>query len=311
MPDDAAPKPARRFLHVCYCCTDTDPVVAFFVDGLALRNTMSVPVERSGGAILGLEREVLGGAAFLYDARGPRVSPAIEAQSWIDPKLEGTPVTDPTAVGVQALGFAVPDVEAASARLTSLGCTVVGSGTSPWGSAWATVRDNTGVTLDLVADPSVADGGSRMRHLRITCTDLETSSAWYTGLGFEVVEKGAIDDAAFLGFAGAGPGRAEVLRLRLPDEPFEAVLVQWIEPASHGRHYAEPYHAGLFRTAVGVDDTRAAYNAMSAAGWEFDRAPMSVELKGTPVPDMWICFLSDPDGVPFEFVERPRSAFRS
>jgi len=25
---------------------------------------------------------------------------------------------------------------------------------------------------------------------------------------------------------------------------------------------------------------------------------------------MWICFLSDPDGVPFELVERPRSAFR-
>jgi hypothetical protein len=25
---------------------------------------------------------------------------------------------------------------------------------------------------------------------------------------------------------------------------------------------------------------------------------------------MWICFLNDPDGVPFEFVQRPRSAFR-
>ena len=73
----------------------------------------------------------------------------------------------------------------------------------------------------------------------------------------------------------------------------------------------DPNHAGLFRTAIGVDDTRAAHRAMSAAGWTFDRAPMRIELKGTLVPDMWICFLSDPDGVPFELVERPRSAFRS
>jgi len=50
---------------------------------------------------------------------------------------------------------------------------------------------------------------------------------------------------------------------------------------------------------------------LAAAGWKFDRAPVSVELTGTPVPDMWICFLSDPDGVPFEFVGRPRSAFRA
>lgn len=49
---------------------------------------------------------------------------------------------------------------------------------------------------------------------------------------------------------------------------------------------------------------------MTAAGVSFDRAPTSIELRGTPVPDMWICFLSDPDGVPFELVERPRSAFR-
>src|SRR6202035_1460911 len=105
MPDDSS-KPARRFLHVCYCCEDTEPVVKFFVDALAMRNTMTVPTEWSSGAILGIDREVLGGAAFLYDARGPRTSPAIEAQNWIDPKLVGVPVEDPTAVGVQALVFA-------------------------------------------------------------------------------------------------------------------------------------------------------------------------------------------------------------
>ena len=33
---DEAPRPARRFLHVCYTCADTVPVTKFFVDGLAL-----------------------------------------------------------------------------------------------------------------------------------------------------------------------------------------------------------------------------------------------------------------------------------
>jgi hypothetical protein len=61
---------------------------------------------------------------------------------------------------------------------------------------------------------------------------------------------------------------------------------------------------------VGVDDTRASYDELRSEGIGFDRAPELVELNGTPVPDMWICFLSDPDGVPFEFVQRPRDAFR-
>lgn len=310
MPDDAV-RPARRFLHVCYCCADTEPVTRFFVDGLALRDTMRTPVETSSGAILGLDREVVGGAVFLYDARGPRVSPAIEVQSWIDPPVVGEPPSDPTAAGIHALGFAVPDLSATTTRLTALGCTVIGTTAGEaFGLSWTTMRDPNGVTLDLVEDGSVPAGETRLRHLRITCTDLEASRAWYDGLGFDVVAKASIDDGTPFGLAEPG-ATADALRLRLPDEPFEAILVQWHSPASHGRHTPDPNHAGLFRTAIGVDDTRAAHEAMAAAGWTFDRAPMSVELKGTPVPDMWICFISDPDGVPFEFVERPRSAFKT
>ena len=76
-----------------------------------------------------------------------------------------------------------------------------------------------------------------------------------------------------------------------------------------GRHYTEPNHAGWYRIALGVDDTRDVYTTMSAKGWTFDRPPMLISLDGTPVPDMWITFTSDPDGVPFELVQRPRSAF--
>jgi catechol 2,3-dioxygenase-like lactoylglutathione lyase family enzyme len=300
-------KPARRFLHVCYCCEDTVPVTKFFVEQLALCNTMSTPVKRSSGTVLGLEGDPLGGAAFVYDTRGPRTSPAIEIQSWIDPALLGTPVADPTAAGLQALGFVVPDVAVVTEWLEEQGCTLAGSGISPFGSPWRTLRDPRGVSLDLVEDP-LMDAPTRMGHLRITCTDLEASLPWYHGLGFETVAAADISDGSFLGVSGSVG--ASVVRLRLPDEPFEALLIAWETPRSHGRHVAEPNHAGLYRSALGVDDTLAAYAAMSAAGWTFDRPPMCVELTGTPVPDMWICFLSDPDGVPFEFVGRPRSAFK-
>jgi catechol 2,3-dioxygenase-like lactoylglutathione lyase family enzyme len=312
MTDDAT-RPARRVLHVCYCCDDLVSATAFFVDNFGMRNFMGTPAEKSDGAILGLDRQVVSPTQFVYDARGPRTSPAIEVQEWVDPPLTGTPVDDPTRAGIQALGIAVPDLAATSERLAGAGCIVRGAGTSPFdGAAWTTVRDPTGVTLDVVEDRSLPTGESRLHHLRVTSTDLDASRGWYEGLGFETLGRTTVADASFLDSSiGAGTTTsAEVLRLRLPDEPFEALLVEWRSPAAHGRHVSEPNHAGLYRAALGVDDTRASYAAMSAAGWAFDRAPTSVVLRGTPVPDLWICFLGDPDGVPFELVERPRTAFR-
>ena len=127
-------------------------------------------------------------------------------------------------------------------------------------------------------------------------------------LGFDVVERGHLVDGGFLGGHDGVDG--EFARLRLPDEPFELRLIEWKRPAGHGRHYSEPNHAGIFRAAVGVDDTRASYEQLTSAGVTFDLPPMEVELSGTPVPDMWITFVSDPNGIPYEFVQRPRSAFR-
>jgi catechol 2,3-dioxygenase-like lactoylglutathione lyase family enzyme len=308
MTDATTIKPARRFLHVCYSCSDVDPVTTFFVDGLAMRNTMRTPLERSPGALLGVEGEIEACASFVYDRRGPRTSPAIEVQSWVDPPLFGTPSTDPFEVGVKALGFAVPDLAAAEARLTTMGSSLVAGGSSPFGPRCSMLVDPAGVTLELVEDPTLADDATQMHHLRITCTDLDVSLPFYDQLGFAVADRGALTDAAFVGITE--PVDAEYALLRLPDEPMGALLIQWNEPPSHGRHYDRANHAGLYRAALGVDDTRAAYAALTAAGMVFDRAPMDVELRGTPVPDMWICFVSDPDGVPYEFVQRPRSAFR-
>jgi len=295
-PADAAL--ARRFLHVCYCCADAVPVVAFLTDGLGLRTTMRTPVERGSGAILGLGGGIVSGAAFVYDRRGPRAGPGLEVQTWADPPVVGAPPSDPTRAGMQAIGFAVPDVDRATRRLLGLACEPVDAhGPLPLASDSATVRDPTGVTLDLVGAGGVPDGEAWLRHVRITVSDLGRSLPWYETLGFTCVGRASFDTG-------------ELVHLRLPDEAFEAVLVQYEGTTpSHGRHPDAPNHAGLFRTAVCVDDTRAAHAELRGAGVAFERPPMAVELRGTPVPDMWICFLRDPDGVPFELVERPRAAF--
>jgi catechol 2,3-dioxygenase-like lactoylglutathione lyase family enzyme len=300
-------RPARRILHVCYCCSDLGAVTASFVEGIGLQRTMSSPIESQSGAILGIDGETTSGADFVYDARGPRTSPAIEVQGWVYPPLIGRPHEDSTAVGLQALGFSVAEPKAAAERLRRQGCTLIGSGESAIGEWWS-LGDRTGVAIDLIADASLSVAESRMRHVRLTVADLKLSLPWYQGVGFDIIDEQSIQDGSFLGVFGEAS--AVVARLCLPDEPYEVLLVEWMKPRSHGRHYSEPNHAGLFRVALGVDDTRASYEAMCAEGWAFDRPPMSVALAGTPVPDMWICFLSDPDGIPYELVERPRSSFR-
>jgi glyoxylase I family protein len=302
-------RPARRFLHICYCCADDQEVAAFLIEGLNLKQVMRTTDQYDSGAILGLDYQVRSVGNFVYDRRGPRTSPAIEIQGWYDPTPVGEPSTDPLEVGVKALGFAVPSVEEAVARLTGMGCKVLADGTSPLDGRHATILDPRQVTLDIVEDSSLKADETQLHHLRITVADLDESLPFYEMLGFEIVDRGSLSDAAFAGDLG-GDVDAEFVRLRLPDEPFEAHLVQWRNPAGHGHHYADPFHAGIFRAALGVDDTRASYEYMTTNGAVFDRPPMEVELSGTKVPDMWITFISDPNGIPYEFVQRPRSIFR-
>ncbi len=302
--------PARRFLHICYCCSSTDAASEFFSQGVGLREVMRNPIHPSDGSLLGIDGEIVSGAAFLYDARGPRTSPSVEVQEWVRPGLIGRPLSDPTAVGMQAVGFATADPAATIEAMVSRGAKVVARGAVPWAQEWSTLADPTGALIDIVGDARVPVGESRFRHLRITVTDLEVSLPWYHGMGFVDVDNHVLEDGSFVGVTGSSDVRGRACRLRLPDENCEVVLVEWTTPRSHGRHPVPANQAGWYRTAVCVDDTRASYEEFLGLGWTFEREPREVELEGTKVPDMWICFLNDPDGVPFEFVQRPRSAFR-
>jgi catechol 2,3-dioxygenase-like lactoylglutathione lyase family enzyme len=300
--------PARRFLHICYCCDDAGEVSDFLVEGLNMRNTMRTSGGYGSGAILGLNYQVSSVGSFVYDRRGPRTSPAIEVQGWADPTPVGEPSTDPFEIGIKALGFAVPSLDTALARLIGMGCTVVADAPSPMATRQITLLDPRRVTLELVEDATLGETETQMHHLRITVINLADSLPFYEALGFAVLEQGLLDDGQFVGEGGEVD--ADFARLRLPDEPFEVLLIQWNSPVGHGQHYVEPFHRGIFRAALGVDDTRASYDHMTSTGSVFLRPPMEVELTGTPVPDMWITFIADPNNIAYEFVQRPRSAFR-
>jgi catechol 2,3-dioxygenase-like lactoylglutathione lyase family enzyme len=300
--------PARRFLHICYCCDDVEGPTAMFVEGLGLKNTMRTTDEYNPGDIFSMDRMIRSQASFVYDQRGPRTSPAVEVQCWTDPKPLGEASTDPFEVGIKAIGFAVTDIDATTTRLVRLGCAVIARGRSPFEANTVMLRDPKGITLELVEDQHLGDRPSQMHHLRVTATNLDASISFYESLGFGVLERDAIEGGSWVGADATATGL--FARMRLPDEPTELHLVEWTSPSSHGRHYAEPFHAGIYRAALAVDDTRASYKIMSEAGAVFEREPLPVELKGTPVPDMWITFIQDPDGAAYEFVQRPRSAFR-
>jgi catechol 2,3-dioxygenase-like lactoylglutathione lyase family enzyme len=295
---------ARRFLHCCLCCPSADDTARLMTDAFGLQVTMQTSPGKTDGRILGLPGDMEADTRFAYDARGPRVSPAIEIQEWIDPPLVGEAYPEPNHVGLHAIGIAVGSLDGALERATAFGVTVVGRTEQS-----ALLRGGDGVAIDVVERDELGVQDTRMHHLRATCADLERSIAWYTALGFVVVERDddAVAPAALWGIPD--DGRLSAVRLRLPDEPFSLLLQQWREPSSFGEPYATANHRGMYRTAICVDDTRAAHQLLLDEGWIFDAAPEQVELQGTPVPDMWIAFLRDPDGLPLEFVERPRSAF--
>lgn len=295
--------PARRLLHICYCCDNADPVTALFVGVLGFGNTMNTPLEPSDGAVLGVAGQITSRARFVVDSRGPRISPAIEIQEWASPKLVGRPSANPFEVGIKAAGFAVASVAQAVERLLGTGCALVASD-----EGFAVVTDPYGVTLELTGDDAVEPGSVRMHHLRVTVTDLETSLELYRRLGFEVLGLEPVTSARLQGGPESAKGR--MARVVLADEPYELHLYEWRAPRSFGSHYPIANHAGIFRLALAVDDVAGAVVELDGSGWKVDRGPMRIALHGTPVPDLSVVFLSDPDGIPVELVERPRAAFR-
>lgn len=299
---------ARRFLHCCYCCAEVNSAIAMFEQVFGLGVGMRTSGHPADGSILGFPGDVHSPTAFVYDRRGPAVGPAIEVQAWLDPPAAGRPYPEPHHVGIQAIGIAVPDLAGIlrSGRKAGLRVEAPPQLNPAFGAVAAVVRDEMGVRFDLVETACV---DPQLRHLRVSCRDIDRSVAWYEGIGFLVLGREDVElPEGALGHKG--PASLAGARLGLPDEATILLLQEWRRPGPVGGPYPVPNHRGLYRAAVGVEDTRAAARRLASAGWVVTRGPQIVVLEGTKVPDLWIAFIEDPDGIPIELVERARDAFR-
>jgi catechol 2,3-dioxygenase-like lactoylglutathione lyase family enzyme len=239
---------------------------------------------------------------FLYDHRGGRRSPAIELVEWRRPPTAGHAYEDPTAIGMQALGFAVPSVAEATDALTRGGATSTArAARDEHGGVVvaAELADHDGVRLELVEGASGTP--PTFTSVRVSCTDLELSTAWYSELGWQSL--GAPVEVRWEG----DERTAQVQRLALPTHPFELHLTAWATTDRRGPAHARGNDRGLFRMALAVDDVRAAYDEARRGERVQVGTPQYVPLPGTPLGGLWVSFLRDPDGVMVELVERSMS----
>ncbi len=293
---------ADRFLHVCYNCAieELDTTVSRFETALDLTCRMRSPTATSDGTLLGFTSPIESSAAFLYDARGPRSSPALEVQGWSRPTVIGAPPSEPEMVGIHALGFVVDDVDERCDALLRLGCTRIGDLKPNDNLVVQRLRDPQGVGIDLVGRGlSSRERTCGLSHVRIVCSDLTISLKWYQRFGFAVV-------AQSTGFDG-DPASA---CLRLAANDMDLWLVQSTGSLARTSMAAPANRLGLFRFATRVESVTEAAAELASCGILVVAGPTTVALAGTSLPALTIAIVRDPDGVLYELVERPATAFR-
>jgi catechol 2,3-dioxygenase-like lactoylglutathione lyase family enzyme len=263
-------------------------------EALGLTVRMRSRAEGADSSAMGIPRGTDSDAWFLYDHRGGRSSPAVELVEWTDPVTAGDAYSEPHEVGMQALGFDVPDVPAAVAVAVAAGATRRAD--RPEGID-AVIVDVDGVAIELTAADVPAP---TLRYVRMSCADLTATTRWYEQLGFTADPTGP---RSVRGPDGATEVQERVLSLA-GASPLELRLDRWPGTSAGDRAHVEANHRGLFRMAMGVPDARAAVEAARAGGVEASDATY-IPLPGTPLGGLWVSFFRDPDGVMVEFVERP------
>jgi catechol 2,3-dioxygenase-like lactoylglutathione lyase family enzyme len=287
----------RRFLHCNYNCRDVANLERFYTELFGLKPVMRTPESSGDGLPFGIYGETASEAVFLYDHRGGRYSNSLELVRWTRPATFGDTYPHPWYRGIQSYALTAEDLDAVAAGATRLGGAVVRHG-----SGWLLLRDPENVNIEVHR----ADGPSEARYLRIVCSDLERTTAWWSELGFR---EGSLSDVPGEEIWPGVDGHditAERALVGTDDPTFGVVFTTWSGGEPVGPTYALPYHQGLYRMAMAVDDIVGTHAALSAAGVT-RQLPYTFQLPGTKLTDgLTILFIRDPDGILVELVDRPR-----
>jgi catechol 2,3-dioxygenase-like lactoylglutathione lyase family enzyme len=282
---------ARRFLHVNLNTVDFDRAESFFVDHLGLDLRMRTdPDVPNDGQILGMSGEVRSETRFYYDSRGPRAGCAIEVIEWLDPPTE--PNAGTGSGGLAALGFLVADRSDVVEAMRGNGFDVIAddtTGSISDGPATLVVGPDA-VVVELGDLPAAATGDVQFAGVRIDCADPKASLQFYKSVGFDQL---STDE--------------RICHVGLPEDAGSTrlCLAPITEPTmSVGKR---PNQQGLYRCALRVENTPRAIAATSDD--IVIRGPIWCPLPGTPIDGLNIAFMTDPDGVVIEYVERPLAHF--
>lgn len=306
---------ARRFLHVNLNCVSLDATERVYADVLGLNARMRTDPEiATDGTILGLDGETFCATSFLYDARGGRGGCALEAIEYFSPALSRDPSADPVRPGIRAAQLGVADVEGVAAALRGAGLTVgepvdglIGGGKS------VLAFDPDGVVIELTELPAGtgASKGALFNGVRIAAINAAATGEFLTAIGFEEVDAPKAVSVAGNQLAPGGSGETDcvVARYALAEDGHQFTLVVVQNPDTPSTPV--PWggnRQGLYRCALRVENV---HDALAAVPDFVERMgePVWCPLPGTKIEGLHIAFLRSPDGVVFEFVERPLAHF--
>ena len=293
----AAPVEVRRFLHVNYNCTDIELLEQFYVGTLGLKTVMKS--ESSGGnatpfGMFGIESASK--ATFVYDHRGGKWSNAFELVQWVQPQTIGAVYPSPWCRGIQSSAYSAEDLDGVATRAVQLGGAVVRRGTT-----WVLLTDPEGAYVEV----QQAAGLSEAKYLRIVCSDLQRSVQWWQGIGFTPTDLPSPPTGEIWPETDGRVVTAEQAMVPT-DDRFGIILTTWSGDTPIGPTYAMPYHQGLYRMAMAVDDARGAAATLVDNGVGRQNY-YTFQLPGTKLTDgLTMVFIRDPDGILVELVDRPR-----
>jgi catechol 2,3-dioxygenase-like lactoylglutathione lyase family enzyme len=306
---------ARRFLHVNLNCASLDATERVYGEILGLRARMRTdPSVATDGGILGLDGETYCATAFLYDARGGRGGCALEAIEYRSPALQLDTDSDPARPGIRAAHLAVVHLDDAAAALRAAGLTVSGpvDGLIS-GEPSVLAVDSDGVGIELTELPADADParGALFNGIRISAIDAEATGDFLTAIGFEEVDPPKVLPVAAAQLVPDGSGVTDcvVARYALAEDGRQFTLVVVQHPGTAPTPV--PWggnRQGLYRCALRVENM---HEALENVPDSVERMgdPVWCPLPGTKIDGLHVAFLRSPDGVVFEFVERPLTFF--
>jgi catechol 2,3-dioxygenase-like lactoylglutathione lyase family enzyme len=306
---------ARRFLHVNLNCESLERTERVYGDALGLTARMRTdPKAVTDGTILGLDGETYCATVFLYDVRGGRAGCALEAIQYQSPALSHDASRDPVRPGIRSVQLAVPDLDSAVTALRDGGLAVgdpidslVGDGKS------VLALDPDGVVIEVIESPVGADGanGALFSGIRIAAIDAAATGEFLTAIGFDEVEAPRVMRVADAQLNPNGTGETDcvVARYALAEDGHQFTLVVIQHPGTPDTPV--PWagnRQGLYRCALRVENV---HDALARVPDSVERMgdPVWCPLPGTKIEGLHIAFLRSPDGVVFEFVERPLSYF--